>query len=176
MHFHKNVGWFNFHWSLFSLTHLAISQHEFICGGSKVICYYLDQWWPRYLTSYGVTWLQLVNSNRELPMCNRHINLAYRNHLCCSMSLCIAQCMIMSSNGNIFRATGTLCGNSPITGEFPSQRPVTRSFDVCFLSAPENGRVSNRDASDFKTTSRPLWRHCNGFWCMQNRGACNKNV
>ena len=23
-------------------------------------------------------------------------------------------------------------GNSPVTGEFPSQRPVTRSFDVFF--------------------------------------------
>ena len=23
-------------------------------------------------------------------------------------------------------------GNSPVTGEFPSQRPVTRSFDVLF--------------------------------------------
>ena len=32
----------------------------------------------------------------------------------------------------------TLCaGNSPITGEFPSQRPVTRSFDVFLWSAPE---------------------------------------
>ena len=30
-----------------------------------------------------------------------------------------------------------LCtGNSPVTGEFPSQRPVTRSFDV-FSSVPE---------------------------------------
>ena len=31
-----------------------------------------------------------------------------------------------SSNGNIFRVTG------PVTGEFPSQRPVTRSFAVFF--------------------------------------------
>ena len=27
--------------------------------------------------------------------------------------------------------------NSPVTGEFPSQRPVTRSFDVFIWSAPE---------------------------------------
>ena len=27
--------------------------------------------------------------------------------------------------------------NPPITGEFPSQRSVTRGFDVFFLSAPE---------------------------------------
>ena len=38
--------------------------------------------------------------------------------------------MITSSNGNIFRVTGPLCGE--FTGEFPSQRPVTRSFDVFF--------------------------------------------
>ena len=35
-----------------------------------------------------------------------------------------------SSNGNIFHITGLCKGNSPVTGEFPSQRPVTRSFDV----------------------------------------------
>ena len=28
-------------------------------------------------------------------------------------------------------------GNSPVTGEIPAQRPVTRGFDVFFLSAPE---------------------------------------
>ena len=32
-----------------------------------------------------------------------------------------------------FSALLTLCaGNSPVTGEFPSQKPVTRSFDAFF--------------------------------------------
>ena len=32
-----------------------------------------------------------------------------------------------------FSALLAICaGNSPMTGEFPAQRPVTRSFDVCF--------------------------------------------
>ena len=35
-----------------------------------------------------------------------------------------------SSNGSIFRVTGPLCGE--FTGEFPSQRLVTQSFDVFF--------------------------------------------
>ena len=39
--------------------------------------------------------------------------------------------MMTSSNGNIFRFTGHLCGESPASGEFPAQRPVTRSFDLC---------------------------------------------
>ena len=61
-----------------------------------------------------------------------------------------------------FFALLTLCAeNSPVTGEFPSQRPVTRSFDVFFdlrldkrLSEPSRRRW-------FETPLRPLWRHCN---------------
>ena len=37
-----------------------------------------------------------------------------------------------SSNGRIFRVTGPLCGVSPVTGEFFSQRPEMWSFDVFF--------------------------------------------
>ena len=40
--------------------------------------------------------------------------------------------MMTSSNGNIFRVTGPMCGEFTDPGEFPTQRPVTRSFDVCF--------------------------------------------
>ena len=39
-----------------------------------------------------------------------------------------------SANENIFALLALCAGNSPVTGEFPSQRPVTHSFDV---SAPE---------------------------------------
>ena len=49
--------------------------------------------------------------------------------------------MMTSSNGNIFRATGHLCGE--FTGEFPAQRPVTRSFDV-FFGLCLNKRLSKR--------------------------------
>ena len=40
--------------------------------------------------------------------------------------------MMTSTNGNIFRVTGPLCGEFTGPGEFPTQRPVTRSFDVFF--------------------------------------------
>ena len=37
-----------------------------------------------------------------------------------------------------FPALLAICaGNSPVSGEIPAQRPVTRNFDVFFLSAPE---------------------------------------
>ena len=39
-------------------------------------------------------------------------------------------------------------GNSPMTGEFPAQRPVTRSFDVIF--AWINGWVNNGEAGDLR--------------------------
>ena len=38
-------------------------------------------------------------------------------------------------------------GNSPVPGEFPAQRPVTRSFDVFFWI---NGWVNNREAGDLR--------------------------
>ena len=51
----------------------------------------------------------------------------------CKCSHVILDCvMMMSSNGNIFHVTGPCEGNSLVTSEFPSQRPVTRSFDVFF--------------------------------------------
>ena len=55
---------------------------------------------------------------------------------------------ITSSNGNIFRVTGHLCWK--FTGEFPSRRPVTRSFDVCFDLRLNNGWVNNREAGDLR--------------------------
>ena len=53
-------------------------------------------------------------------------------------------------------------GNSPILGEFPAQRPVTRSFDV-FFDLRLNKRLSKQSRGWwFETLSCPLWRHSNG--------------
>ena len=52
-------------------------------------------------------------------------------------------------------------GNSPVTGEFPSQGPVTRTFDV-FFDLRLNKRLSKPSRRRwFETPSRSLWRHCN---------------
>ena len=40
--------------------------------------------------------------------------------------------MMTSSNGNIFRVTGHLCGEFTGLRWIPAQKPVTRSFDVFF--------------------------------------------
>ena len=61
-----------------------------------------------------------------------------------------------------FSALLAICaGNSPVPGEVPAQRPVTRSFDVFFDLRP-NKRLSKQWWGWwFKTPSCPLWRHCN---------------
>ena len=61
-----------------------------------------------------------------------------------------------------FFALLAICGgNSPVPGEFPTQCPVTRSFDVYFDLHP-NKRLSKQSWGWwFKTPSSPLWRHCN---------------
>ena len=41
-------------------------------------------------------------------------------------------------------------GNSPVTGEFPSQRPVARSFHVYLICAWTNDWVNTRDAGDLR--------------------------
>ena len=50
---------------------------------------------------------------------------------------------------------------STIYGGFPSQRPVTRSFDV-FPDLRPKKRLSKQSRRRwFETPSRSLWRHCN---------------
>ena len=69
----------------------------------------------------------------------------------------------------IFSALLAICaGNSPVTGEFPSQRPVTRSFDVFFdLRLNKQLSIQSRPRW-FDTPSRSLWRHCNvGDTCFR---------
>ena len=69
--------------------------------------------------------------------------------------------MMTSSNGNIFRVTGPLCGEFTGPGEFPTQRPVTRSFDV-FFDLRLNKRLSKQPWGWwFEKPSRSLWRQCN---------------
>ena len=66
-----------------------------------------------------------------------------------------------SSNGNIFRVTGHLCGEFTGPGEFPTQRPVTRSFDIFFDLCPNKRLSKHWWGWWFETQSCPLWRHRN---------------
>ena len=52
-------------------------------------------------------------------------------------------------------------GNSPVLGEFPTQRPVTRSFETFFDLRP-NKRSKQWWGWWFETPSCPLWCPCDG--------------
>ena len=58
--------------------------------------------------------------------------------------------MMTSSNENIFRVTGPLCGEFTGPGDFPTQRPVTRIFDVSLICVWINGWINNREAGDLR--------------------------
>ena len=69
--------------------------------------------------------------------------------------------MMTSSNGNIFRVTGHLCGEFTGPGDFPAQRPVTWSFDV-FFDLSLHKRLSKQSWGWWsETPSSSLWRHRN---------------
>ena len=73
--------------------------------------------------------------------------------------------MMTSSNGNMFRVTGSLCaGNSPVTGKFPPQRPVTRSFDIFFDLRLNKWSNKQSWRQWFEMPSSSLWCHCNEMW------------
>ena len=66
-----------------------------------------------------------------------------------------------SSNGNIFRVTGLLWGESTGHRWIPSQRSVTRSFDI-FFDLHLNKRLSKQSRCRwFETLSRSSWYHWN---------------
>ena len=52
-------------------------------------------------------------------------------------------------------------GNSPVPGEFPTQRPVTRSFEVYFDLRPNKWLSKQSRGWWFETLSCSLWRHRN---------------
>ena len=76
--------------------------------------------------------------------------------------------MMTSSNGNIFRVTGHLCGE--FTG--PRWIPRTKASDAelwCFFHLRLNKRLSKQSQGWwFETQSHPLWRQCNDMQCDQN--------
>ena len=60
-------------------------------------------------------------------------------------------------------------GNSLVTREFTSQRPVTRSFDA-FFDLPLNTRLSIQSRRRwYEPPTHSLWRHCNIKFCEKTR-------
>ena len=107
--------------------------------------------------------LKLIHVSKRAPWTRLHVvNVGTNNFLAFTqghLTVGFTVYMMTSSpNGNIFRVTGHWC--EEFTGEFPTQRPVTRSFDV-FFDLHLNKRLSKQSWGWWsETPSRPLWRHC----------------
>ena len=70
-----------------------------------------------------------------------------------------------------FPALLALCvWNSPVTGEFPAQRPLTRSFDVFFDLRLKKQFSKQSWGWWFETPSRSLWRQCNVYYTWRATG------
>ena len=69
----------------------------------------------------------------EYPTATKHTKAHTLWHSMCFDVFCCGWIPWWRHQMETFSASLTLCaGNSPVTGEFPTQRPGTRSFDVYF--------------------------------------------
>ena len=71
--------------------------------------------------------------------------------------------MMTSSIGKKSALLALFAGNSLVTGTFPSQRLVTRSFCVSLICAWTSGWVNSRNAVDLRRHRTSFWRHCNAI-------------
>ena len=133
--------------------------------------HYLNQWWLDYWCIYASLGLnEFTHCGLVLPNSDRFGSILaqvclvaqshYLHHCWLIISRVLHYSLIGNGTGNApwwrhqmetFSALLAICaGNSPVPGEFPTQRPVTRSFDVFFICAWINGWVNNRDAGDLR--------------------------
>ena len=147
---------------------IMVYENDFFKINSKVECpYYIgghfDQWFWVHLKSKIMImvyehdfffFLSQIDSNGECTWWHSEHQLQYILHWHDDVIKWKHFC----------RVTGHLgVGNSPVTGEFPAQRPVTWSFGV-FFYLPLNKCLSKQPRRWwFEMPSRTLWRHCNGY-------------
>ena len=106
----------------------------------------------------------LINCIFKCIFINVHIwdlspNVTGDNFSCHSMSHC--QSTLSLPYGGMRQYHDGVIKWTHFTGEFPAQRPVTRSFGV-FFDLRQNKPYSKQWWGWwFETPSSPLWRHCN---------------
>ena len=164
-----------FHWGNgpFISKMILIDKFHIICGQ------YHRSPWVYYFSSllYGFIVLMMIITSRS------QLHFSTWNHILtpvyriitfitqqCMLSVCpsvylptiMYQISWWRHKIEAFSALLALCaGNSPVTGDFPSQRPVTRSL-VGFFYLRMKKRLSKQPWRWwFETTRHSLWRRCN---------------
>ena len=135
------------------------------CSGlnwSRLLCVWADRV-TNYAALYGLfLWHHAICNKSEgctFLICRGPADIAWWRHQMETLSALLAIC----------------AGNSPVYGEFPTQRPVTRSFGV-FFDLRLNKRLSKQSWGWWlETPSRSLWRQCNGaFYWWEDEPVNNK--
>ena len=136
---------------------IKIQQFSFDKFASEnVVC---AKWWPFFS---GLDVLSRLIPPARNPIGSRFAGLW--------LNIIMLQFDIMpSSNENISASLAPCVGNSPVTGEFPSQKSLTRSFYV-FFELRLNKRLSKQTRRLwFETLLCWLWRHYTEHLRLQNR-------
>ena len=98
----------------------------------------------RYVNQYWDIAIWILGNKFQWNL-NQHTDISWWRHQVEKISALLAIC----------------AGNSPVPGDFPTQRLVTRSFDVFFDLCP-NKRLSKQPRGWwFETPPWPLWHQCN---------------
>ena len=114
--------------------------------------HYLSQCWPRSMSPYGITVPQWVNirvvQENSCFGCYRYLK-AISWHPVKQTLYVIRDTfpMMTSSNGNIFRVTGNLCG-SPVN--YPHKGQWRGALMFSLICVWINGWVNNHKAGDLK--------------------------
>ena len=75
--------------------------------------------------------------------------------------------IMTSSNGIFSELLAFFAVHTPVTGEFPSQRPVTQNFDIFFDLRPNKRLRKEPWGQWFGAPSRSLWRYCYKNWSTE---------
>ena len=119
-------------------------------------------WWPVVYPHKGaIIWKSGDRVPVVMPSCN--YNVEFKHSSSTGSPVRTIQSSWWRHQMETFSALLALCvGNSPVTGEFPSKRPATQSFDV-FFYLRLNKRLGKQPKRRWlETPSRLSWRHFNG--------------
>ena len=136
------------------LTHICVTRPQWVQ-------IFLIQWWamfgPAFVGNPSLkvqcyrffkVGILMFSNHRQGPCrkeCTRSLEYSWWRHQIETFSALLAIC----------------AGNSPVPGEYPAQRPVTRSFDV-FFDLRLNKQLSRQSGGWwFEMLPRPLRRHSN---------------
>ena len=143
------------HWDVISVSNNILLK----CVNKGIHSTHVSQAWP-----CKVSWILVIITSAPIPYMHQ------RQYM---VSYTLASPWWRHKMETFSALLALRAGNSTVTGEFPSQRPVTRSFGVLF-----DLRLSKQSWGwGFETPSCSLCRHWSGYqWHYNKRGEFHSSV